>query len=204
MKMFDPSGMRPFVRAAVLLSSAAVAAALAACSSGPGGGAGQGGDGPSMGNDGGIPASSPCRIVLTGGLTGTYACDPSDLPVAATFSSSDNATALFITANNGATDTTHPNILINVGFGGDAARGSFRNDSPGAQNGATITLDVATANGQLWTADAGKGVGTWTLSLGSAALVGSDAQGKAYAVHGVFEATCVQASGANVNLRAEF
>jgi hypothetical protein len=35
---------------------------------------------------------------------------------------------------------------------------------------------VATANGQLWTADAGKGLGTWTLSLGPAALVGSDAQ----------------------------
>jgi hypothetical protein len=204
MKSTGPSKPLLLAHATVVHSFvAAWSIALAACSAGPDAGPVQG-NGPSNGNDGGTAASGSCKITLSGGLTGTYACDVTNPEVAARFSTSDGASGFMITANNGATDATSPNILIDPGFAGDIAMQTFPSSAPGAQNGATISVGLATANGGVWTADAGEGMGAWTVSIASVTPVGGDAYGKAYVIHGVFEATCVQPGSADVNLRAEF
>jgi hypothetical protein len=136
------------------------------------------------GDDDNNNTNTGCSVALSGGLTGTYDCGT----MVAAYSTAIN------TSSYAASITSPAAVAIAINFPGDVATGTYTRSSANASGGIVVTSGTSS-----WSIAAGTGgTGSYTLTITSATLISSTAQGKAYTIHGTLDATIPASAGSSI------
>lgn len=125
-----------------------------------------------------------CTVTFSGALTGTAPCT-----AAAAYATSKNRTGVVIDTQGAAGTLQSFDFALDAT--GDLAEQTYTSGNSLGDTGSTLT----TTTNQSWVQGASGGSPDFTLVVSNVTVVGSNASGRAYAVHGTYDATLAAVAG---------